>query len=109
MEFLVHKFGCKLNGDIDNRLPNNINATFSQNITGEALLYVLDLSNIKVSVGSACNSRNYEPSHVLKAIGLSDEEAMRTVRFTLPDDITYEEINRTIDEIDKAIKIIESN
>lgn len=109
MEVLVRKFDCKVNGDIDNRLPNNINATFPQNITGESLLYMLDIGNIKISTGSACNSNAIEPSHVLKAIGLSDEEAMRTVRFTLSDDITYEEIDRTIDEIDKAIKIIESN
>lgn len=109
MEFLVSKFGCKINGDIDNRLPNNINATFPQNITGESLLYILDISNIKISTGSACNSNTIEPSYVLKEIGLSDEEAMRTVRFTLPDDIAYEEIDNVIEEIDKAIKLIESN
>lgn len=109
IDYLGFKFNCKLNGHDIYRLPNNINVTFPQNITGEGLLYMLDTSGIKVGIGSACNSKSIEPSHVLKAIGLSDEEAMRTVRFTLPDDITYEEIDRTIDEIDKAIKIIESN
>lgn len=106
---LESRFSCKLNGHGKYRLPNNINVTFSQNITGESLLYMLDMSDIKVSVGSACNSNSYEPSHVLKTIGLSDEEAMRTVRFTLPEDITYKDIDFTIKEIDKAIKLIEIN
>ena len=105
---LESKFGCTLNGDRDARLPNNINVVFPQNITGEALLYTLDMSNIKISTGSACNSKEIAPSHVLKAIGLSDDEAMRTVRFTLSDSITYEEIDKVIDEIDKAIKLIET-
>lgn len=104
---LESKFDCELNGDGWERLPNNINVSFPQNITGESLLYTLDLSGIKVSVGSACNSHSYEPSHVLKAIGLSDEDAMRSVRFTLPDDITYEEINKVVKEIERTIKLIE--
>lgn len=108
IDHLELKFGCKLNGHNVNRLPNNINVTFPQNINGESLLYILDMSDIKISVGSACNSKSIEPSYVLKAIGLTDSDAMRTVRFTLPDDITYEDIDKVIDEIDKAIKIIES-
>lgn len=106
---LGFKFGCILNGDDIDRLPNNINVTFPQKITGEALLYMLDISGIKCSVGSSCNSNSYEPSHVLTAIGLTSEQTMRTVRFTLPDDITYVEIDKVIDEIDKAIKLIEAN
>lgn len=106
---LKSRFGCNLNGHGEYRLPNNINVTFPQNITGESLLYMLDISGIKIGIGSACNSHSYEPSHVLKAIGLSDSEAMRTVRFTLPNDITYDEIDKAIKEIEKAIKIIEIN
>ena len=109
IDYLEHKFGCTLNGHDISRLPNNVNVTFHQNITGESLLYMLDMSGIRISVGSACNSKSIEPSYVLKSIYLSDEEAMRTVRFTLPDDITYEEIDKVIDEIDKCIKIIETN
>lgn len=109
IDHLKSKFNCKLNGHNVDRLPNNINVIFPQNINGESLLYMLDMSNIKVSVGSACNSSLIEPSHVLKAIGLSDEDAMRTVRFTLPNDITYEEIGNVIEEIGKAIKLIELN
>ena len=109
IDHLKSKFNCKLNGHNVDRLPNNINVIFPQNINGESLLYMLDMGNIKVSVGSARNSSLIEPSHVLKAIGLSDEDAMRTVRFTLPNDITYEEIGNVIEEIGKAIKLIELN
>lgn len=103
---LQEKFNCKLNGHSKYRLFNNINVTFPQNINGESLLYMLELSNIQISVGSACNSKSIEPSHVLKAIGLTNEEAMKTVRFTLPDDITYKEIDFVIDEINKTITLI---
>ena len=105
---LERKFDCELNGDSYYRLPNNINVTFPQNITGEALLYTLDLSDIQISTGSACNSKEIKPSYVLKKIGLSNEEAMRTVRFSLSDDTAYEEIDKVIEEIEKAIKLIET-
>lgn len=105
---LEEKFGCKLNGHCSQRLANNINVTFPQNITGESLLYMLDLSGIQISTGSACNSKEIKPSYVLKAIGLTDEEAMKTIRISISDDITYEEIDYVIEEIGKAIKLIES-
>lgn len=108
IELLENKFDCELNGDSYYRLPNNINVTFPQNITGEALLYTLDLSGIKISVGSACNSRSIEPSYVLKEIGLSDELAMRTIRISLSEDITYEDIDFVIEEINKSLKLIET-
>lgn len=108
IESLVTKFGCKLNGHPTERLPNNINVTFSQNITGESLLYMLDISGVTISTGSACNSKSIEPSHVLKAIGLSNEDAMKTIRITLSDDTLYKDILDVIEEIDKSIKLIES-
>lgn len=104
---LVEEFGCTVNGSLEYRLVNNVNVTFPQNITGESLLYTLDMSDIFISVGSACNSHSFQPSHVLEAIGLSDEEAMRSVRFSLSDDITYEDIDYVIQEISKAIMLIE--
>lgn len=107
INLLETKFDCELNGDSYYRLPNNVNVTFQQNITGEALLYTLDLSDIKISTGSACNSKSIEPSYVLKEIGLSDEDAIRTVRIALPEDITYEQIDNVIAEIDKSLKVIE--
>lgn len=105
---LKHRFDCKLNGHEESRLPNNINVTFPQDVTGESLLYALDMDSIKIGTGSACNSRFVEPSHVLKAIGLSDEEAMRTVRISISDDITLTDIDFVISEIDKVIRIMES-
>lgn len=105
---LETKFGCKLNGHPSQRLPNNISITFSHNITGEALLYMLDISDIKVSTGSACNSKSIEPSYVLKSIGLTNEEAMKTIRIALSNDITYQDIDYVIEEINTSIKLIET-
>lgn len=104
INLLESRFKCKLNGDLDYRLPNNINVTFP-NIMGESLLYALEISNIFVSTGSACNSNSIVPSGVLKAIGLSDEDVMKTIRITLSEDITYEEIKNVINEINKIIMI----
>ena len=103
---LKTNFNCKLNGHDEYRMLNNINVTFPQNITGESLLYMLDLSGIKISVGSACNSKSIQISHVLKAIGLTNEEAMRTIRITMSSDTTYDDIDYTINEIYKAITLI---
>lgn len=105
---LTNEFGCKLNGHKLYRLCNNINVTFPQNITGEALLYMLDLSDIKISTGSACNTVDITPSHVLKAINLSDEQAMRTIRISINENTTWDEINKFIEELRKSIEIIES-
>jgi cysteine desulfurase len=109
INLLKSKFDkVKLNGHKIDRLPNNINVTLPNNVTGEALLYALDIDGIAIGTGSACNSSTIEPSYVLKAIGLSDEEAMRTIRISLPDEITYDEINYVVNQIDKAIRIIEA-
>lgn len=105
---LKTEFDCKLNGDKLHRLCNNVNVTFPQNITGEALLYMLDMSDIKIATGSACNSADMTPSHVLKAIGLSDEEAMRTIRISIDENTTWNEINKFIEELRESIEIIES-
>ena len=99
--------GCRINGSLDYRLPNNINVTFPHNISGESLIYMLDMSGIYVSAGSACNSRSIEPSYTLKAIGMSNEDADKTIRITIPSDITMNEIDRTVCEIEKSIKLIE--
>ena len=109
VDYLKNKFNCKLNGLSSYRLSNNINVTFPQYISGESLLYTLDMSGICVSVGSACNSKNIEPSHVLKAIGLSDEEAMRTIRITLPDNLSKKDANIFAAELKRAIKLLETN
>lgn len=103
---LVERLGCKINGSITDRLPNNINITFSQPVTGEALIYMLDMCNIYISSGSACNAHSIKPSYVLQAIGLDDYEISKTIRITLPDDINTEQINTVIDEIEKQIQVL---
>lgn len=71
---------AKINGNIDQRLPNTTNISFGK-IDGEQLL--MNLNEIAVSNGSACNSASTEPSYVLKAMGLDDESAYSSVRFSL--------------------------
>lgn len=110
-DYFINKLiaiGCKLNGPQDNRLPNNINVMLPYGINGETLLYSLDVDDIQIGTGSACNSRSIESSHVLKAIGLSDREAQSCVRITIPDDITMDDIDDIVESIDKAIKVLKS-
>lgn len=100
--------GCKLNGSSIHRLPNNINVMLPEGIGSEELLYMLDLDDIQCSTGSACNSRSKQPSYVLKALGLTDEQAARSVRFTISSDITYEAIDYVVEKVVKIMKIIRS-
>jgi cysteine desulfurase len=87
-----------LNGHPTQRLAGNLNVTFN-GIEGEALLMALDLEGIAVSSGSACSSGSTKPSHVLTAIGLSEEEAHSTLRITLGRGNTFR-------DIDYAAKVI---
>ncbi|MDU1351045.1 IscS subfamily cysteine desulfurase [uncultured Clostridium sp.] len=93
----------KLNGHPKYRLPGNVNISFN-NIDSEILKYFLDVENIYVSTTSACSEKNLNLSHVLKAIGLSDEEARSSLRFTLGESNTEEDINYTIRKINNIIK-----
>ena len=94
--------GSRLNGDRINRLPNNVNLSFL-GINGETLLIILDQNGICASSGSACSSGSLDPSHVLTAIGLSRQEAGSSLRFTLSEKNTRDEIDYTIDIIKKAL------
>lgn len=94
--------GSRLNGDRINRLPNNVNLSFP-GINGETLLILLDQNGICASSGSACSSGSLDPSHVLTAIGLSRQEAGSSLRFTLSEKNTRDEIDYTIDIIKKAL------
>ncbi|MGI8827559.1 MAG: cysteine desulfurase family protein [Chloroflexota bacterium] len=85
-----------VNGDLERRLPNNANFTFD-GVQGESLLVALDLAGIMASSGSACTSGSTEPSHVLTAIGLSDDEARGSLRLTVGRESTMEEMVRTVD------------
>lgn len=83
------------NGDRANSLAGTVNITFPH-VSGESMLHLLDLKGICVSTSSACNSGQQEPSHVLLAIGLSEEQAKSSIR------ISYGKYN-TIDEVEKII------
>lgn len=94
---------AKLNGPVTNRLPNNANFSF-KGVRGESVLTLLDMNGICVSTGSACNSSSAEPSHVLKAIGLSDDEANGSIRITLSEENTREEIDFVVDVLKRTIE-----
>lgn len=92
-----------LNGDIQNRLPGNANFCFD-GVSGEELILALDMHNICASSGSACTSGLIQPSHVLLSIGKSYEAAYNSVRFSLCEYNTEEEINIIIDTIKKIVR-----
>lgn len=92
----------RLNGDRHDRLPNNTNFCF-QFIEGETLLIMLDMEGICGSSGSACTSGSLDPSHVLKAIGLPDDIAHGSLRLTLSDEITKEDIDYVVAKLQQII------
>ena len=93
----------RLNGDRNKRLPNNINISF-QFIEGESLLIMLDMKGICASSGSACTSGSLDPSHVLLAIGLPHEIAHGSLRMTLGEENTTEEMDFVVDAIKEIVK-----
>lgn len=93
----------RLNGHPSRRLPKNANFSF-ENIQGESLLTALDMAGIAVSMGSACSSGAMEPSHVLRAIGLSDELAFGSLRITLGRWTTRKEIDYLSEQLPVLVK-----
>lgn len=93
----------RLNGDRNDRLPNNANFSF-QFIEGESMLIMLDMEGICGSSGSACTSGSLDPSHVLLAIGLPHEIAHGSLRLTLSEETTLEDIDFTVDTIKKIVE-----
>lgn len=93
----------RLNGEREKRLPNNANFCF-QYIEGESLLILLDQKGICGSSGSACTSGSLDPSHVLLAIGLPHEIAHGSLRLTLSEKTTKEDIDDTVDELKKIVE-----
>lgn len=94
---------CRLNGHPQKRLPNNVNISF-QFIEGESLLIMLDMEGICGSSGSACTSGSLDPSHVLLAIGLPHEIAHGSLRLTLSDETTKEDIDYTVEAIKRIVE-----
>lgn len=92
----------RLNGHPSKRLSNNANFAF-QFIEGESLLIMLDMDGICGSSGSACTSGSLDPSHVLLAIGLPHEIAHGSLRLTLNEEITMEQIDFTVESIKKIV------
>lgn len=89
---------CRLNGHPVLRLPNNVNFSF-QFIEGESLLIMLDMEGICASSGSACTSGSLDPSHVLLAIGLPHEIAHGSLRLTIGEETTKEDVDFVVEKI----------
>lgn len=98
---------CRLNGDRKKRLPNNVNFSF-QFIEGESLLILLDSKGIAASSGSACTSGSLDPSHVLLAIGLPHEIAHGSLRLTLSEENTKEEMDYVVEQLTAILERLRS-
>ena len=97
----------RLNGDRVKRLPNNVNVSF-QFIEGESMLLMLDQNGICASSGSACTSGSLDPSHVLLAIGVPHEVAHGSLRLTLSEETTKEDIDFTVDKLKEIVPYLRS-
>jgi cysteine desulfurase len=97
--------GSYLNGSLQNRVPGNINIRFS-GVSGSRLVTLCSLYGIYISSGSACNEGISVPSHVLKAIGLTDEEALSSIRITIGHGNTEAEIEQAANIITKLVERI---
>lgn len=107
-DYLIHRITTEIpytrvNGDLVKRLPNNANFSF-RFIEGESLLIMLDMDGICASSGSACTSGSLDPSHVLLAIGLPHEIAHGSLRLTLSEETTKEEIDFVVERIKKIVE-----
>jgi cysteine desulfurase len=92
-----------INGDMESRIPGNLNISFNY-VEGESLM--MAISDIAVSSGSACTSASLEPSYVLRALGLSDELAHSSIRFTIGRYTTEQDVDKAIDLVrDKVQKL----
>ena len=87
--------GAAINGNLDLRVPNTTNISF-EGVEAESLLIALDLEGVSVSTGSACSSGTLEPSHVLRAMGLSASRGQSSIRFSLGLDNNEAEVDRVV-------------
>ena len=94
--------GVTLNGSREKRHPGNLNVSFDY-IEGESILLMLDAFGISISTGSACSSKSLVPSHVLEAIGISITKINGTVRFTVGDFTTKEDIDYVVETLVKVV------
>ncbi len=98
---------CALNGDARRRLPGNVNFCF-EGIEGESLLLLLDGKGIQASSGSACTSGSLDPSHVLLAIGRIHDVAHGSLRLTIGEDITDEDIDYIVQSVQEVVTYLRS-
>lgn len=94
---------CRLNGPRDRRICNNVNFSF-QYVEGESILMLLDMCGIAASSGSACASGSLDPSHVLLAIGLPHEIAHGSLRLSIGDETTEEDIDYVLEKLPPIIE-----
>ena len=98
--------GAKLNGSLENRLPNNANLNFGavKSKIDSSLIVALDLAGFAISAGSACQSKAQKPSHVLTAIGLSPLDVKKSIRVSLGKTTTMEEIDGLVEALKKILE-----
>ncbi|MBQ6946487.1 MAG: cysteine desulfurase NifS [Clostridia bacterium] len=94
---------CRLNGSREQRVPSNVNVSI-EFIEGEALLLMLDMNGILASSGSACTTGSLDPSHVLLAIGLTHEVAHGSLRITLGEENTEEDVDYILETLPAIVK-----
>ena len=92
-----------VNGSMEHRHPGNANISFEY-IEGESMLILLDMNGISVSTGSACSSKSLTPSHVLSAMGIPVERIHGTLRFTIGDPTTKEDIDYVIEKLVEIVQ-----
>jgi cysteine desulfurase len=102
MNELENRFGAEITGHRVHRLAHNVHAIFPD-IDNERVLFALDDMGIAVAIGSACSASSDEASHVLKAIGKSDTEARRSLRFSMGSSTTISVLKNTLNAFEKAI------
>lgn len=103
---LLKPLNIKVNGSLTERLPNNLSITFSGDVSADNLVYLLDTCGVYIGTGAACNSTSIKGSHVLRAIGLNDFDNMKTIRLTLPRDITMEELEQAAKLIKQQVMLM---
>jgi cysteine desulfurase len=99
--------GTAINGARAPRVANTTNISFDR-VEAESLLIALDLEGVAVSTGSACSSGTLEPSHVLKAMGLSSHRAQNSIRFSLGESNTEEQIDHVISILPRIVSKLRS-
>ena len=92
----------RINGSMEDRHPGNLNVTF-EFIEGESILLLMDSRHVCISTGSACSSKSLKPSHVLDALGVPDELIHGSVRLTVGDFTTKEDIDYVVDNLKEVV------